>query len=106
MCAPFAFATQADILGEPVPANVDEVAASLGQYCNHGAFRGRRDVPLPDEPDHTNPSGDWAATFGAGSALAFRFDGCKGAWHKPGSPVPYQEVLAAMNVTHHLKTTA
>jgi len=107
LCDPFHFVEAATLFGGAPPPGLAAAAAAIADNCEKGMFRGRpaRD-PGPGDPDWTHPSGDWALTYGAGSALSFRFDGCRGQWHRPGNHMPYQAVLAAMNVTHHLKITA
>ena len=107
LCDPFRHAPMADALERGFDAAaVDAAAADVAANCDRGAFRGRRAVLGGDDAAKEKASADWADTYGAGSPLAFRFDGCRGAWHRPGSPMSYADVLAAMNVTHHLKTTA
>ena len=112
LCDPFRYATVAELFG--THASRDDVApaaADIRGHCDHvGHFNGRRRQPRPDDSDHVtnrDPSADWASTYGAGSPLSFRFDGCKGQWHRPGARMEhYAKALAAMNVTHHLKTIA
>ena len=107
LCDPFRHATVAELFGTyETPDDVAPAAADIAEHCDRGYFNGRRRQPRPDDADHSNPSADWAATYGAGSPLSFRFDGCKGQWHRPGARMVYADVLAAMNVTHHLKITA
>ena len=79
---------------------VQEVAA----HCEGAFFVGSRGDGT--QPERQAPAENWAATFAAGSPLAFRFDGCSKQWHRPGSRMHYPTVLAAMNVTHHLHITA
>jgi len=107
ICDPFRFVEAGEVVGG---ADVAAAAADLKAHC-HGHFfvgragwRGRENDG--SEPERAEPKGDWAATYGAGSPLAFRFDSCKGVWHRPGSRMNYAAVLAAMNVSHHLKITA
>ena len=107
LCAPLEHAPAAALFVGAPPPGLDAAVASIAENCENGLFRGRpaRD-PAPGEVDWTNPSADWAMTYGDGTPLAFRFDGCRGTWHRPGGAMPYAAVLAAMNVTHHLKTSA
>ena len=69
-----------------------------------GVFDGQGAHKPPGAPA---PQADWAADYANRSALAFRYDGCKGFWHRPGAPkLDYQALLKAMNVSHHTKIPA
>ena len=104
LCDPYKFAEKADLFPAGVPENVDAAAADVSSHCEGPFFVGSRGDGT--QPERQAAQAPWAATFAANSPFEFRFDGCKGHWHRPGSRMHYPTVLAAMNVTHHLKITA
>lgn len=105
LCEPFKFASPADIiLGYNVTVSTLVAEANeIATHCTAGYFSGvdpGESVHVPGERE------TWARTFGR-DALLFRYDVCMGYWHRPSSRgLPYQKVLGAMNVTHHLRLPA
>ncbi|KAJ1454598.1 hypothetical protein M885DRAFT_521507 [Pelagophyceae sp. CCMP2097] len=101
LCSPFAFVAPADLAAGVPDAEIVAAAEVLRASCTNDIFDGRGKAERPA------PQANWAETYAGGTALAFRFDGCSGHWHRPGAPrMNYQKVLSAMNVSHHLKIPA